>query len=112
MCETAARGGNQTSLARVGALLSRRMLQLGRPVKPALPCNCCGAVTALAVIQEVSFVTHLVFQEADPLREWGGLHLGVNQEVDTVCYLLFPHFSRFKMLQWVVGSDVGSSWEN
>lgn len=34
---------------------------------------------------------HLVFQEANPLRQRGGFDLGVNQELHAICDLLFPH---------------------
>lgn len=36
-------------------------------------------------------LSHFVFQEANPLREWSGLRLGVNQEVNAIFYLIFPH---------------------
>lgn len=71
------------------------------PSKPALVERASRAVTA--VMAGVAPVTYLVFQEADPLREWGGLHLGVNQEVYAVGYLLFPHLSSVKAVK---GDDV------
>lgn len=55
-----------------------------------------GPLTSLALVWASNLfrdclLLHLVLQEANPLRQRGGLDLGMNQELHAIFDLLFPH---------------------